>query len=271
VIRPGSPVRVSRAYAVALMPSLSKRDWAIIHNINALSIMTGGQLERLLFPLLTSSRSRSVVRWRTLKRLVDARVLHAFPLPGRRAGSAERCYELDSAGQKLMQISANLAGDGHLHKSDQPGERFVLHTLATSELYVALVERSAPSGVLVERYLVERATTWPMAHNTWLRPDALCVLRHGSIRDYWWVETDRATESLPTIRRKLRTYLAFVESGQLGPDSIVPRVLFTCPTEARCAAIRREIRTLPEPASVMFGVVVDSMAPELLIRELIGT
>lgn len=271
MIRPDVPVRVDRAYAVALMPSLSERDWAIIQNVNALSIMTGGQLERLLFPLLTSSRSRSVVRWRTLKRLVDARVLHAFPLPGRRAGSAERCYELDSAGQKLMQISANLAGHGRMHRSDEPGDRFVLHTLATGELYVALVESTASYGVRVERYLVERAATWPMVHNTWIRPDALCVLRHGSIHDYWWIETDRATESLPTIRRKLRTYLAFVESGQPSPNGIVPRVIFTCPTEARCAAIRREVQTLPEPASVMFSVAVDSAAPEFLIRELIGT
>ena len=271
MIRSGSPVRVSRAYAEALTASLSERDWAIVESVSALRILTGEQLERLHFPLLSSPRSRSVVRWRKLKRLVDARILVAFPRPGRRAGSAERCYALGAAGQRLMQVRANLAGHGHIRTPDRPGERFIEHTLATSELSVALYERCPLVGVAIDRYLVEQAATWPVVHGMSLRPDALCVLRCWSVRDYWWIETDRATESLPTIRRKLRTYLAFVESGQLGPDGIVPRVLFACPTEERCMAIRGEIRTLPEPASVMFCVARHDAAPGFLIRELMGT
>ncbi len=271
MIRSRSPVRAGRMYVEALMTSLSHRDWTIIESVHALTMLTGGQLERLLFPLITSSRSRSVVRWRTLKRLVDARVLHAFPFPGRRAGSAERCYTLGSAGRRLMQVRANLAGRGHVRRPDSPGERFMLHTLATSELYVALVECSALHGMIVDRYLVAQAATWTLVHGGLMRPDALCVLRHEAVRDYWWIEIDRATESLPTIRRKLCTYLAFVEGGQLGPDGIVPRVLFACPTDERCAAIRREIQGLPEPASVMFCVATHQAAPDFLVRELMGT
>ena len=265
------PVRVSNLYVEALAVSLSERDWAIVESVAALRLLTGTQLERLHFPLVSSRRSRSVVRWRTLKRLVDARILLAFPRPGRHAGSAERCYALDAAGQRLVQLRASLAGQRRMRTSDRPGERFIEHTLATNELYVVLHERRPLVGGAVDRYLVEDAATWPTAHGMPLRPDALCVLRNGSVRDYWWIETDRATESLTTIRRKLRTYLGFVDSGQLGPDGIVPRVLFTCPTEGRCMAIRQEVHKLPEPASVMFCVARHDAAPDLLIRELMGT
>lgn len=271
MIRSGSPARVSNVYVEALAMSMSKREWSIVESVSALNMLTGEQLERLHFPLLSSPRSRSVVRWRTLKGLVDARILLALPRPGRRAGSAERCYALDSAGQRLMQMRANLAGRERIRRPDRPGERFIEHTLATAELYVALRERCPLLGIAVDRYLVEHAATWPAGHSVPLRPDALCVLRHGTVRDYWWIETDRATESLPTIRHKLRTYLSFVYTGQLGPDGIVPRVLFACPTDARCKAIRRVIRTLPEPASIMFCVTTHDSAPNLLIRELIGT
>lgn len=271
MIRPSTPQRASRAYAERLAPTLSPRDWAIIEVISSLTMLTGSQLERLLFPLLTTSRSRSVVRWRALKRLVDARVLCAYPLPGHHAGSHERCYALDTVGQRLMRIRDNLAGRGHLRRPTRPGERFVLHTIATSELYVALTECCAGQHIVTERYLVADAATWRLERGGWLRPDAFCLLRHGVVRDYWWIEVDRATESLPTIRRKLRTYLAFVESGQLGPDGIVPRILFSCPTEERRAAIRREVQALPEPASVMFCAATHQASPGFLIRELRGT
>lgn len=268
MIRSDGPVRVNAAYAEALASSLSDRDWRIIESVSRLRMLTGGQLERLHFPLLTSSRGRSVARWRTLKRLVDARILLTVRRPSRRASSAERCYTLGAAGQQLVQIRANLAGRGRIRRVSVPGERFIEHTIATSELCVALLERGARRGFVVESYAVEDAATWPASQGIQLRPDALCILRHDGVRDYWWLEIDRATESLPTIRRKLRTYLAFVESGQLGPDGLVPRVLFAGPTEARCAAIQREIQAQPEPASVMFCVATHDLAPAFLEQEL---
>ena len=95
-----------------------------------------------------SGRSRSVVRWRVIKRLTDWRVL--TPLPRRIGGSAQdrrvSAYTLDTAGLALLSGFA-LASHGtepqYLRRPGLPGERFIRHVLTVSELYVTLVEASA--------------------------------------------------------------------------------------------------------------------------------
>src|ERR1700722_4827380 len=104
--RGGHPGRVRVAQVELLMQALTERDWAIIVLTAQLRLLTGKHIERLHFSSL-SLRSRAVVRWRVLKRLVDSRVLTSIP---HRATSlhtsAELCYTLDSAGLRLMQIRA---------------------------------------------------------------------------------------------------------------------------------------------------------------------
>ena len=89
---------------------------------------------------------------------------------------------------------------------------------------------------------------------------------HG--RDHWWVEADLATESLPTIRRKLLNYLSFLERGQLGPGGVVPRVLVVTITPARRDAIREVIDHLPAPAGQLFGASIEKEAVPYLFSVL---
>jgi len=62
------------------------------------------------------------------------------------------------------------------------------------------------------------------------------------------------TESLPTLRAKLLTYLDFVQRGQLGPDDVVPRVMVGVLTSKRQAAIEVQLDGLPSPAAELFQV-----------------
>lgn len=71
------------------------------------------------------------------------------------------------------------------------------------------------------------------------------------------MEVDRATESLPTLRRKLETYLDFYQRGQLGPNGVMPRVLLSTITEQRREAVHDLVAGLPEPASTLFVVTLD--------------
>lgn len=197
------------------------------------------------------------MRWRVLKRLVDARVL--IPLE-RRIGTAQRgsgklCFALDSTGLRLVRLRSNAtSANVPVRRPRVPGERFVAHTLAVSELYVSLVERSR-----IERFELDDFQAEPMAwiHDGlggWLKPDAFAKLHYGTVHDYWWLEADLATESLPTLRTKLITYLDFVARGQFGPDGIVPRVLIGVPNKKRLAAVQRVVDALPTPAVYMFRV-----------------
>jgi hypothetical protein len=261
--------RVRVSYVEQLVEVLSARDWAIISTVARLRLVSGLQIERLHFSQLPE-RSRSVMRWRILKRLTDARVL--APLDRRigtaRHGSAKLCYALDSAGLRLVRLQANHASPAaRVRRPRVPGERFVAHTLAITELYVALVEHSRLGRFTVAGFQAEAA--WPNGLGGWLRPDALVQLQHRAVTDYWWYEADLATESLPTIRAKLLVYLDFVHRGQLGPDGIVPRVLIGVPTGQRLAALRTVVNALPSPAAVMFLVALMPDVPLVMADELV--
>src|ERR1700737_4867435 len=96
------PQRVRKPYVEWLAGRLSSRDWAIIESLTLVRLVSGLQLERLHFSEL-KGRSRSVMRWKVLKRLVDARVLVSLDrrIGFSAHGSTGLCYALDSAGQSL--------------------------------------------------------------------------------------------------------------------------------------------------------------------------
>lgn len=264
------PRRVRMPHVERLMQVLSSRDWAIINTLNRVRLASGVQLERLHFHNL-GGRSRAVVRGRVLKQLTDVRVLVPYErqVGGGRRGSAELKYTLDSAGQRLVRLRANgETPELSVRRPRQPGERLVAHALAVTELYVALVEHRRIGPLKLKAFEVEPRLANGLGG--WVKPDAYLKLGRGSVTDYWWYEADLATESLPTISRKLRAYLDFVERGQLGPDGVVPRVVIGVPTAARQWAIQREISRLPEPADVMFRVTLLPDVAALLMQELIA-
>ncbi|MGW3993913.1 replication-relaxation family protein [Amycolatopsis sp. NPDC004772] len=262
--------RVRTAHVMELAETLSQREWQIMDSANRLRLATGRQLERLHFSELTG-KSRSVVRWRVLKRLVEARVL--MPLSrrvgGSLRGSAQLVYALDVAGERLLQLRRNLRqADERIRRPAPIGDRFVRHTLATSELYVQLVEQSRARGFRLTDFLAEPGSWWPDGVGGWMKPDAYAALSSTRVDDHWWIEVDLATEAVPTLRGKFLAYLDFVHSGQAGPGEVVPRVLVTVPSEARFDVVTAVLERLPAPADQLFEVALHTRAVDLLVEEL---
>ena len=170
---PGPGHRVRPALVVALAETLTERDWQIIDTVNRLRLVSGLQLERVAFADL-HGRSRSVVRWRTLKKLTNYRVLAplARRVGGSLRGSAQLAYALDVVGERLLRLRRDLGqGDGRIRRAVVPGERFVRHTLAVAELYASLVEQSRVGGFEVNEFLAEPAAWWPNGVGGWMKPD----------------------------------------------------------------------------------------------------
>ena len=262
--------RLGAASVMALAETLTEREWQIMTTVNRLRLATGLQLERLHFAELTG-KSRSVVRWRVLKRLVDAQAL--MPLTrrvgGSLRGSAQLTYALDVAGERLLRLRRNLGADAERVRRPGPiGERFVAHTLATSELYVQLVERSRVEGFTVDTFLAEPGAWWPNGAGGWMKPDGYLSISAGEFTDHWWVEVDLSTEAVPTLRGKFLAYIDFVALGQLGPGDVVPRVLVTVPTLERRDVINGVVGKLPAPADELFVVVLHDEAVGWLTAEL---
>lgn len=250
------PVRVRSRHVEWVRDRLGERDREILATVGRLRLITSAQLERLYFFDLPSSH-RSRTRRRVLARLVDWRVLMTLErrVGGVRAGSAGLVYALDSAGQWLANLDSRAVGDElAVRRPTQPSVALLAHTLGVTELYVQLRELECAGVLRLVAFLTEPGSWCANGIGGWLKPDAYAVVATDKVTDHWWVELDMATESLPTIRKKLTAYLDFVRRGQRGPSGVIPRVLVAVPTEARREAIQALIGQLPEPASELLRV-----------------
>lgn len=256
-LKEAEPRYIGAAYVDQLRERLSERDWAVTQSLARVRCLSGAQLERLHFATL-SERTRPRTRRAVLARLASWRVVAALErrIGGVRGGSAGLVFTLDTAGQRLLdQRRAEVGGlPARPRRPTTPGQLFVRHTLAVSGLYVSLVEEARRGGFQLVRFDTEPACWWPNGLGGLLKPDAYVALDGEEVTDYWWCEVDLTTESLPTVKRKLTSYLDFARRRQRGPDGVLPRVLLTTQTDARQAAFRRLIGGLPHPAATLFRV-----------------
>jgi Replication-relaxation len=256
--------RMTWAAVERIAEGLGERDTAIVESVARVRVLTGSQLSRLHFADLAPAH-RDRTRRRVLARLVSLRVLATLDrrIGGVRAGSAGLVFALGTAGQRLLVLLE--AGDpdvaGRLRHPGTPTVRFLRHSLAVSELYVRLVEQAQGGALGLVAFRAEPAAWWLDGSGTWVKPDAYLVVARADLEDAWAVEADQATESLPTLRRKLMGYLELVDRGASGPDGRgLPRVLVTVPDEPRAAALRELIVTLPDPAQQLFAVTLHERA-----------
>lgn len=257
--------RVTVVQAERIAASLSDRDWAIIRSLAATRLLTGSQLTRLHFhPLspLTADRTRR----RVLTRLKDWQVVAALTrtIGGVRAGSSGLVFTLGVAGQRLLTLDTSREPQTRIRKPWTPGRLFLAHSLAVAEQYVALVERSRVAGFELTSFQTEPACWWPDGLGGFIKPDAFLVLRTSRYDELVWLEVDRATESVPTVRRKLLGYLDFMARGQLGPEGVMPHVVISTPDDKRCAELGQLVTTLPEVADGLFTVTTAASTTDFL-------
>ncbi|BCB84114.1 hypothetical protein Psuf_014270 [Phytohabitans suffuscus] len=155
------------------------------------------------------------------------------------------------------------------NQPDTPTDRFLAHTLAVAELYVSLAEAGRTDVLTLIGFHGEPACWWRDSEGEWIKPDASAVVSAGDIEDSWVIEVDNATESLPTLRRKLAVYVGLAKNEEHGPDGgPLPRVLVTVPDERRLAAVRELVRSLPEPAGELFAVTIHGTTVEVISKAL---
>lgn len=256
-----------------LVTQLSDRDRAILLDLARVRVLTGAQLTRLHFADL-SVPSRERARRRVLARLGEHRLVATLerPIGGVRAGSAGHVHSLGIAGVQALPLlgvpNGADEGGGRVRTPRTPGHLFLSHGLAVAELYVQLLEAERASKLMLTQFLAEPATWHPDGRGGVIKPDAYVRVQASDLEDAYWVEVDLATESIPTLRRKLLAYLEFALSGGVGPDGIMPRVIVTVPHDRRLAAVRDLVEALPVPAAELISVVLHDQAVASMIDTL---
>ena len=250
-----------------LAAEMSEREFAIVETIDLLGLATGEQIERVHFAAL-SDTSRARVRQRVLRRLSDRRIISAHPrmVGGACGGSGQSVYALDVAGVRLMRQRQGMFGAPTPRRSSIPSAHFLRHVLDVAEVYVRLVEASRVHGFDL-RFTGEPVCWWRTPAGI-IKPDAYAVMTAGGYEDHWWLEIDRATESVSTVIRQFDAYVKFAESGVPGPDDVTPRILVTVPTAARAAALSRAVQRLPGLALTLITITPYAAAVQFLTTHL---
>jgi hypothetical protein len=176
---------------------------------------------------------------------------------GDRAGSAGLIYALDTDGQRLFTTPT-----GRARRPWPIGWPFVQHTLDVTELYVRLREAERTGVVQLLRFDAE-PDSWQQINGWRLKPDAYLVVADADWERHTWVEVDRDTESLPTLRRKLLSYVQAAAAGAVAPLGVMPQVLVTVPNQARQLAVEQVVAHLPAPANDL--ITVEQFTSALLL------
>ncbi|WP_196804046.1 replication-relaxation family protein [Marmoricola sp. URHB0036] len=236
----------------ALQPDdLSPRDRAILRDLARVRLLTGAQLERLHFSGLTTGNARGSARRRSLGRLGRAGLVTTLPrrVGGVHAGSAGLIYTLDARAHRERPLWDPESIGTDMARVRRPwaiGWMFIEHTLDVAEFYVRAREAEWAATLHLIGYDAEPAS-WFSAGNLTIKPDAYLAIEAAGWERHWWLEVDRATESLPTIRRKLSRYLALFQQGSPGPAGVLPQVLVTAPVDRRVEQLRDIVTALAAP------------------------
>lgn len=169
----------------------------------------------------------------------------------------------------LSDIFENHIGQGgHLRRPTIPGERFISHAVATSELYVQAIESHQCGALELVQFEAESRAWMPDGNGGLLKPDAFMIVAKGDNVDSWAVEVDKATEHRPALRRKFETYISFMRRGQLAPNGVMPRVLITCPDEARRSVVQDVIERFSRDVQGVFSVSAEADAMAFVLSTL---
>ncbi len=247
---------------------LTDADWQVLEQLRRLRVLTGLQLQRLVHGEGEAAKHRRLRQLTRLSRLQVITRMERRAIGGLGGGSRPSVYVLDVAGLRLVDPAAVA------RRPWQPSTPFIEHAAMVSEIYVRLVEADRKGSVDLVGFDAE-----PRCWRHWrdrngerlvLTPDADVTLGVGEFELHWFVEADRATESLPRITRKALEYVEYFATGsEQQRRGVVPQVAFIVPDERRLVAVADALHRLPAEHWHLFAVATEANAVELLTGEVV--
>jgi hypothetical protein len=252
----GRSSRVSLRQLEGIASSLTDDDLAVVQFISEVRVATGHQLARRLWSAAHPRDARARAARRALHRLEDWRVLDRLPrrVGGIRGGSATIVYSLGPVGRRLL-----IRRGFEAKRLTAPGDRFVRHTLAITELCVRLAEADI-GGELDLIDLQTEPRCWRpflglMGARLILKPDLFARIGAGALEDRWFIEVDLATESVPTIRGKAQLYLTHYRSGEeQRRHDVYPRVIWLVPDRRRALQVSAALKGFGPEVRRLFSI-----------------
>jgi len=262
--------RITTARLAAIERQLGPRERLIVGMLSRIRLASTRQIETLHFTNGTPLSNARAAR-RVLNRLLDLGLVSRMDrqVGGKKGGSAGYVWGLGVTGQHLVG-QMGPAGGVDLRRPWTVSAAFVDHRLAITRLLVDLVVAGRHGGGQLESFTAEpdcwRRYTGQHGAVVTLKPDAFVVIGQGEYLDAWFIEVDRASESLSVIDRKCRAVIQYYQSGrEQARTGVFPWVIFSVPDEKREAAIHSVLRRLSERERTIFRVARDDETAAVLM------
>jgi hypothetical protein len=225
---------------------LNGREQAILTSLQEFRFLTSRQLELLHFHDHSTEQAAARICRRVLARLHQLRVIDHLErrVGGIRAGSASYVWRVGLVGDRLLRQAS---GDGARLRPKEPSARYLDHSLAIADCYLALVSASREARCELIRVETE-PTCWRRylsagGFRETLKPDLYAVTAAGDYEDHWFIEVDRGTESLPTLFKKCAQYDRYRRTGnEQVDDGVFPLVVWLLPDEIRQRKLQTALR-----------------------------
>lgn len=235
-----------------LMLRLNDRDLRILEDLERFRLLDTRLVQRLQFPVgLDGAHLSSSSATRTTTRVLGRLEGHGFiARVGRRVGgsghgSSQTVWQLAATGERLLRARRGEAGR---RRYVSPGVGFIDHTLEVARYAAMLVEQSR-AGEFELLELQAEPDAWrpfqaAQGGATVLKPDLYVVTADAQSETHSFIEIDRATEHLPAILRKCRTYEKYARTGaEQAAHDLFPAVVWVAPDFSRAAKIAGAIGT----------------------------
>jgi hypothetical protein len=238
--------RVSRRRLAVIQRELSARDRDILTSLDRHRFLTTRQLQVLHFHDHVTPDAAARICRRVLARLHQLEIIEHLQrrVGGVRAGSASYVWRVGTVGDRLLRQTH---GEGARARRKEPSARHLDHCLAIADCHLALVT-AARAGHLELLKAVTEPDCWRSylgagGAREVLKPDLYAVTATGEYEDHWFIEVDRATESLPTLVRKCVQYERYRRTGREQAEAgVFPLVVWVVPDDTRAAKLRTALQ-----------------------------
>ncbi len=246
--------RLSRKRLEWLEDHLPERDRQVIELVAAHRYLTTGQLEQFVFTTHVSVESAARTTRRVLARLERSGLLTSLDrrIGGVRAGSSARVWQLTSGAARLLR------DDGVGFRRHDPSPRFLGHCLAVADVNL-LLRRLLKVGATAVDVEVEpaswRSFTGAGGERRSLQPDLAAVIETADFDEWWFLEVDLGTESMPTLLKKCGQYESYRASGiEQSSHGSFPLVWWILTNQKRADQLTATIRRTPRLTPSLYRV-----------------
>lgn len=260
--------RVGERRLKGLRRELSEREQAVLTSLDQHRFLTTGQLQALHFADHATLDAAARICRRVLARLKQLQVIEPLErrIGGVRAGSASYVWRLGLLGDRLRRQAHD---DSRRARRKEPSTRHLDHCLAVADCHLALVA-AARVGRLELLDVATEPDSWrsylgPGGAREVLKPDLYAVTATGDYEDHWFIELDRATESLPTLIRKCVQYEQYRRTGrQQAGTGVFPLVIWVVPDSQRAAKLRGALNASRGLDTALFRIAVTEQFTDLV-------